>query len=62
MPRIFEHDLVGKPVPTFPDHALSTICGSVADIVTAEAIPSPVSGGRYVKKLYRFHRSDRTGI
>jgi hypothetical protein len=22
--RLFEHDLFGKPVPTFPDHALSS--------------------------------------
>jgi hypothetical protein len=22
---LFEHDLFGKPVPTFPDHALATL-------------------------------------
>jgi hypothetical protein len=29
---LFEHDLFGKPVPTFPDHALAVPAGSEVDI------------------------------
>jgi len=27
---LFEHDLFGKPVPTFPDHALAIIGATIA--------------------------------
>src|SRR3982074_2316721 len=27
---LFEHDLFGKPVPTFPDHSLEFLCGTGA--------------------------------
>ena len=32
---LFEHDLVGQPVPTFPDHAPGTGFGMTATVLTA---------------------------
>jgi hypothetical protein len=30
---LFEHDLFGKPVPTFPDHALAPLAGAGAIVI-----------------------------
>ena len=33
---LFEHDLFGKPVPTFPDHALAVVFQEVVHLVRTE--------------------------
>jgi hypothetical protein len=32
---LFEHDLFGKPVPTFPDHALASLAGAGSIVIAA---------------------------
>ena len=46
---MFEHDLFGKPVPTFPDHALVAVAAADVDplqsIGRPDSAPAAVVGG-----------------
>ena len=39
---LFEHDLFGKPVPTFQDHAPRGVCGIARNLSRCSAAPPPV--------------------
>src|SRR6266540_6746008 len=43
LPLGFEHDLFGKPVPTFPDHALTPQLGRLSHSARFSAPIAPVS-------------------